>query len=86
MPNLISYSLSSSTTDCTQFERIGYTLIQIFGALLILSGSVYFLWANGIMGKMTIGQIILSFIVIVVVIGMFLAAAQLMGGQCSNLG
>ncbi len=70
------------TFGCSTFELVGYRLIQIAGALLVLSGSLFFLWKNGMLFEMTVGQLLTTFIIVVVAIGLFIASVDVMSSSC----
>ena len=70
------------TYGCSAFERIGYQIILIAGALLVLAGVLFFMFKSGILEGLTIGQIILLFVVIIIGVALFVASADIIGSTC----
>lgn len=67
---------------CSPFARAGYRIIQIAGALIILAGSIYFLYTKGYLEEMTAGQLIMTFICIIIGIALFIASANIIAENC----
>lgn len=67
---------------CSTFERTGYRIILIAGALLIVGFVLTIMWKNGIIEEMTVGQLILMVIGILVGIVLLVASGNLIGDSC----
>lgn len=83
-------SIPSSSTNnqltwnngCSAFERTGYELIRLSGALIILAGALFFMYRGGIFEEMTVAKIIMLFVVVVIGIGLYVATADIIALTC----
>lgn len=86
--NNVENSMSSNvlewTYGCSAFEQTGYEIIKIAGALLVLSGVLFFLFKKGLFEEMTVGQIVMLFIVLAVALALYVGSADIIGGTCQT--
>ncbi len=68
---------------CSSFEIVGYRLIMIATALLLLGGIFFYMFKNGKLDGLTIGQLVALFMTIIVTISLLLVVAQTIGGTCN---
>ena len=81
--NLTSYVAPPSSSECSAFERASYQIILIAGALIVLAGVIFYLYSKGGLQEMTVGQIMLTFIVIIVGVALYIAVANSIASTCS---
>ncbi len=84
--NYIEPALNSNILEwsygCSAFERTGYTIIQIAGVLIILAGSIFFIYKGDLISQMTVGQLVMTFVIITVGIGLFVATVNIIALSC----
>jgi hypothetical protein len=67
--------------ECSAYEKLGNSLIQLAGVLLILGSAVFIAWKNDWF-DFTVGQLIIMFIIIIVGIALFMASVNTMAEGC----
>lgn len=68
---------------CSAFERTGYEIIRIAGALIILAGILFFSFKGGLFEEATIGTLIMMLVVAVIGIALFTASADIIANTCT---
>ncbi len=83
-------SISSNEIDieygCSSLTRTGYTIIMIFGSLIIVLFMGTFVWRTYQSGELSIENLLILFITIIVALGLWLASGQNLGASCGPVG
>lgn len=83
--------LDSSTTleiqyGCSALTKAGYNLVMILASLLLLSFMIWTVKSSYENETLTVGKLILMFVILMVCLGLWLAAGQNLGGSCGVVG
>jgi hypothetical protein len=73
-------------SGCNTFTRTAYKLVMIFASLILLSFCSYFVWRSYQNGDLTVGKLIVFFVIIIVCIALWLASGQSLGASCGVVG
>jgi hypothetical protein len=68
---------------CTDGQTVGYMLIKIVLSLALIGGILFFVYRNGSLFSLSIGEIIILFIAIMVSIGLISSIVNIMAGSCT---
>jgi len=67
---------------CNSFTRIGYSLVMLFASIMLVLGISMFIWKKYQDGDITVGDLVILFIVIIVSVTLWLTSGQILGASC----
>lgn len=74
--------ISEMTVPCSSFTQSGVSILTLLSALLLPVGILGLLYFKGSFENVTLGTVIVVFMVIVVGIALFIVSMQNLGGVC----